>query len=92
VNLHEPSDDRSPIARAVGIAYSVIGVCTQMVVPVLAGCWLDRRLGTRALYTILGTVVGVVMGTWGLIRVTQTLRKPSKISSSSTNGHEPPKS
>ena len=40
-----------------------------MVVPGLVGYYLDGRLGTRALLTILGFGVGVTFGIWQLLRL-----------------------
>jgi hypothetical protein len=41
-----------------------------MVVPGLVGYYLDSRLGTRALLTILGFGAGVTFGIWQLLRLT----------------------
>ena len=41
-----------------------------MVVPGLVGYYLDGRLGTRALLTIVGFAVGVACGVWQLLRLT----------------------
>ncbi|NLX56798.1 MAG: AtpZ/AtpI family protein [Planctomycetaceae bacterium] len=41
-----------------------------MVVPGLVGYYLDDRLGTRALLTIVGFAVGVAYGVWQLLRLT----------------------
>ena len=41
-----------------------------MVVPGLIGYYLDGRLGTRALLTIVGFAVGVACGVWQLLRLT----------------------
>ena len=78
VDSNKPSDDRSPIARAVGLAYAVIGLCVQMVIPILGGYWVDQRVGSQALFTIIGVGLGMWMGVLGLIRVTETLRGPPK--------------
>jgi F0F1-type ATP synthase assembly protein I len=48
-----------------GITFAV-----AVVLWALAGIWLDRRLGTMPLFTVLGTVVGMgLSGFWLLNRV-----------------------
>jgi hypothetical protein len=56
------------------IAYSwaarIIGVSFEMVVPGLLGLWLDARLGTVCLLTMIGFAGGLSLGMWHLIRMT----------------------
>ena len=49
-----------------------------MVLPGLLGLWLDNRLGTLVLFTLLGFSLGVSVGTWQLVRMTRSSdnRKP----------------
>jgi hypothetical protein len=49
-------------------------IALGMVVPGLVGYWLDGRLGTRALLTILGFGLGVTFGIWELLRMTRPWR------------------
>jgi F0F1-type ATP synthase assembly protein I len=65
-----PTDDRAPLARAYDRATRGITVAIGMVVPGLVGYYLDDRLGTRALLTIVGFAVGVAYGVWQLLRLT----------------------
>ncbi|MBI4233757.1 MAG: AtpZ/AtpI family protein [Chloroflexi bacterium] len=44
------------------VAFCIIG-------GILGGLWLDRRLGTGALFTLLGVVLGVVVASYGLYRM-----------------------
>ena len=55
-----PSDDRSAIAKAYGWASRIMVVSLEMVLPGLAGYWLDQQLGTVALFMILGFAAGGV--------------------------------
>jgi hypothetical protein len=68
--VNTPSDDRAPLARAYDRATRGITVAIGMVVPGLVGYYLDSRLGTRALLTILGFGAGVTFGIWQLLRLT----------------------
>ena len=45
-------------------------VSMEMVLPGVAGYWLDQRLGTKVLFTILGFGIGMLTGIWHLIRMT----------------------
>ena len=48
----------------------VISVAMEMVLPGLAGWyWIDRRLGTKFVFLVLGLVLGVVGGMIHLIRL-----------------------
>jgi F0F1-type ATP synthase assembly protein I len=49
-------------------------IALGMVVPGLVGYWLDNRLGTRALLTILGFGIGVTFGIWELLRMARPWR------------------
>jgi hypothetical protein len=60
--------------RAIALAYQwvarITGVCIQMVAPGLIGLWLDRRIGSVVVFTMLGFVVGITLGVWQLVRMT----------------------
>lgn len=49
-------------------------IALGMVVPGLVGYWLDNRLGTRALLTILGFGLGLTFGIWELLRMARPWR------------------
>ena len=76
-----PSEDLSPIAVAYQWVSRITSVSLEMVLPGLAGVWLDQKLGTKILFTLLGFGVGMTGGIWHLIRMT----KPSKGSGQSPN-------
>ena len=46
-----------------------IEVAISTVVGLLAGQWLDGKLGTEPIFTILGLLLGVIAGFRSLIRV-----------------------
>ena len=76
---------RSGIAIAYGWAGKIITVSLEMVLPGLAGLWLDRKLGTKVLFTFLGFGVGITSGIWHLSRMTQP---PAQDNSRSDNENE----
>ena len=62
-------DQRSPSAIAYQWASRIITVSIEMVVPGLAGYWLDQRIGVTPLLTVIGFGAGLVLGIWHLIRM-----------------------
>jgi F0F1-type ATP synthase assembly protein I len=48
----------------------IVSVAMEMVLPGLAGWyWIDRRLGTKIVFLVLGLVLGVVGGMIHLMRM-----------------------
>jgi hypothetical protein len=66
-----PSDDRSQTAKAYQWATRIMIVALEMVLPGLAGNWLDRQLGTKILFTLLGFAGGCTAAVMHLIRMTK---------------------
>ncbi|MSQ40252.1 MAG: AtpZ/AtpI family protein [Dehalococcoidia bacterium] len=58
------------VAQLVGIGWYV-GLC--IVGGVAGGLWLDRRVGTVPLFTLLGLLLGVVLAFYGMYRMVRTL-------------------
>ena len=67
-----PPDDRSPAAKAYQWATRIMVVSLEMVLPGLAGYWLDRWLGSLVVFTLLGFALGSWVGIVHLIRMTRT--------------------
>ena len=63
-----PTDDRSPLAKATEWATSVTAIACEMAVPLLVGVWIDRRLGTRIVFAGMGGLIGLAAGIWSLLR------------------------
>jgi hypothetical protein len=47
-------------------------ICLEMVVPGLVGYWVDQKLGTRVVFTVLGFAVGLSSGLWHLIKMSDS--------------------
>ena len=54
---------------AFGWASRITTVAIGMIVPGLVGFWLDHRLGTLILFTLIGFGLGVTTGAWQLVRM-----------------------
>lgn len=61
------------MSRAIHAVSVITTAALEMVVPIVAGMWLDQRLGTRFL-GLMGMLVGVPLGIWHLVKLT----KPSQ--------------
>ena len=67
-----PSDDRSPIAKAYQWATRIMIVSLEMVLPGIAGYWLDNWLGTKVLFMLVGFAFGGTAAMAHLIHLTRT--------------------
>jgi ATP synthase protein I len=63
-------DDRSPLAVAMEWVSRITTISLEMVLPALAGYWVDERLGTRFVL-VVGVVVGFSVGMWHLVKLTK---------------------
>ncbi len=51
-------DGMSPVARAAQWTSRIMTISMEMVLPGLAGYWLDQKLGTKALFMLVGFALG----------------------------------
>jgi F0F1-type ATP synthase assembly protein I len=64
------SNGGSPLSSAIEWVGRITAVGLEMVLPGLAGRWLDDRLGTSPLLTFVGFAFGMVAGIWHLLVMT----------------------
>ena len=57
-------DSTAEAMKWVSVVTSVVGVMT---VPTLGGIWIDKLLGTKCLFAILGAIFGFVGGMYCLL-------------------------
>ena len=69
-----PPDPPHPMAEAMAWVSRIMTVSLEMVLPGLAGQWLDGRLGTKFL-TLAGFALGLTAGTYHLLLMTGSLPK-----------------
>ncbi len=74
----EPSDGRSALALAYAWAWRVIAISLEMVIPGLVGYWIDSRLGTKALFVLLGFLLGMAVGVLHLLQIARGSTNSSK--------------
>jgi hypothetical protein len=63
-------DSRPPLLAAQEWITQITTVVAEMVLPGLAGDWLDHRWGTKFL-TLVGFALGLTVGIWHLIVMTR---------------------
>ena len=71
-------DDRSPAAKAYQWASRIIIVALEMVLPGLAGYWLDKQLGTLVLFMMVGFLGGTTGAVIHLLRMTKADERKSR--------------
>jgi ATP synthase protein I len=65
-------DDQSSYANAMAWVSRITSISIEMVLPGLIGYYLiDRWLGTKVVFLILGLIVGFAGGIWQLIKLTK---------------------
>ena len=67
--MGEFKDDRSPGVKDYAMASQVIAMAGMMVVPGLLGLGLDQWFATRAIFTIVGFGLGLVLGIWQIVHL-----------------------
>ena len=77
--MEEPRDDgRSPYALAAEWSSRITTISLEMVLPALAGYWLDQRLGTYVAFLVIGGILGFVLAVISLIRLARAAEAKSK--------------
>lgn len=64
-------DDRSVLSVAYEWASRIIVVSLVMVLPGVAGYWIDTRLGTVCLFLAIGLIAGSIVGIRQLLHMTR---------------------
>jgi F0F1-type ATP synthase assembly protein I len=80
---------------AVGLAWDLSWTMLfSLLLPLLAGIWLDKKLNTAPLFTLIGAALGILAATVGVARI--ALRMFSQVASEAPeqqageNGKEEP--
>jgi len=72
--LSVEEDVVTPMAAAMQWSSRITTITIEMILPGILGSWLDKRWGTSYL-AFLGFAVGVPLGIWHLIKITQPKQK-----------------
>ena len=61
--------ERSPLAVGLEWSVTIMVIGAEMVVPGLAGYWIDTKLGTRAVFLFAGLALGSLIAGLALARI-----------------------
>ncbi|MBI4282321.1 MAG: AtpZ/AtpI family protein [Chloroflexi bacterium] len=64
-------------------------VATSIILGLLGGLWLDRKLGTLPLFTLVGVILGTVAAFYGIYRMMLPLLKLDQGSDKKNKGQQP---
>jgi F0F1-type ATP synthase assembly protein I len=73
----DESDDRSAFAKALDVAYQLIGMAFVVGLPAIGGLFLDRVLGTVLLFAVIGLLLGLAAAVYQFVRLIQKLERQS---------------
>lgn len=68
-NVEKTPDKQPPMAAAMVWVSRITTIALLMVLPGLGGLWLDRKLGTKVVFTLAGFVLGLTAGIWQLVKL-----------------------
>ncbi|MFN2290728.1 MAG: AtpZ/AtpI family protein [Anaerolineae bacterium] len=57
---------REAFSLAVNLGWTML---FSLLIPLLIGLWVDRKLGTTPLFTLIGAVLGILAATVGVARM-----------------------
>jgi F0F1-type ATP synthase assembly protein I len=57
---------REALSQALNLGWTML---FSLLLPLLAGIWLDNRLGTAPLFILIGTTLGILAATVGVARI-----------------------
>lgn len=72
----KPADKWVIAARLLGVGWYV-GLCVAG--GILGGIWLDNKLGTHVIFTLVGLVFGLVLAVYGTYRMVSPLVKDANL-------------
>ena len=81
-------DDRSPTAKGLSKVSEIIAICMMMIVPGLIGYWVDQKVGSRVVFTLLGLILGMSVAVMQLVRLVSVADESRDDSSGSGGASE----
>jgi len=89
VAVMDSRDDRSSMAQAVAWTSRITTIALEMVLPGILGYWLDQQLGTRLVFLILGTILGMWVGMMHLLHLTKSPQENEPVEGTGPPDHRP---
>ena len=78
VLVTDPPNQPSPMAAAMEWVSRIFAVALEMLLPGLAGIWLDKKLGTGFL-VLVGFGLGIALAIWHLLAMSKRATNSRKI-------------
>ena len=87
--LRRPPEDLPPLVAAAQWVSRMTTVLLEMAIPAAVGLWVDRLLGTRFVFALMGFGIGMVLGVWHLLQMaSQSDRRQSGEQGDATRGRD----
>jgi ATP synthase protein I len=74
--LERSEPPRTPLAIGLAWASRITSLALEFVVPMLAGWWIDGKLGSRPWGLLIGTILGFAIGMLHLLQLARSGAKP----------------
>ena len=81
---------REALSLAMNLSWTML---FSLLIPLLAGIWLDNKLGSAPLFILIGALLGILAATVGVARIAIRSFGPAvgdEADQSQTNGEEEP--
>jgi F0F1-type ATP synthase assembly protein I len=81
---------REALSLAMNLSWTML---FSLLIPLLAGIWLDNKLGSAPLFILIGALLGILAATVGVARIAIRSFGPTvgdEADQSQTNGEEEP--
>lgn len=85
--MNNPPQQPHPAAAAMGWVSRIMTVALEMVLPGIAGQWLDKKMGTSVL-GLAGFAFGLTFGIWHLLVMTKSIGGPRRPAQRQQHGNE----
>ena len=82
--MSDPPGANHPVGEAMQWVARITAVGIEMVLPGLAGQWLDRQFGTSPFLVLSGFILGIVAGMWHLLVMTKAIGAGAKRTTTKT--------
>jgi F0F1-type ATP synthase assembly protein I len=83
---------REALAQALNLSWTML---FSLLIPLLAGIWLDKKLNSTPLFVLIGAVLGILAATVGVARMATRMFSPAEDGNSdqqaAENGEEEPR-
>lgn len=76
-NANGIPDENELSSLALGVQWSsrITSIALEMVLPAVLGIWIDSKLGTEILFTVLGGILGMSAAMMHLLRISKEEHK-----------------